>query len=129
MSNSKTVPPARKPQEHNGWVRKHELDDYLDRHLPIPTQVVSNEEFIPLPQTRKQRAVENELLEMGSRISKQLAETEARIFGLNAARLYGVDPKAKRNPVPADYVDRLRKQYKEAGNPTPSNTQYGWVRV
>ena len=55
--------------------------------------------------------------------------TKAKIFGLNAARLYGVDPNAKRNPVPPDYVDRLRKQYKEGGNPTPSNTQYGWVRA
>ena len=52
MSNTKTTPPVRKPEPHNGWVRKHELDDYLDRHLPIPTQVVSNEEFIPLAQTK-----------------------------------------------------------------------------
>ena len=54
------------------------------------------------------------------------SEVKAKIFGLNAARLYGIDPQAKRNPVPADYVDR-RKQYKQGGNPTPSNTQYGWV--
>ncbi|PYX83555.1 MAG: hypothetical protein DMG70_09770 [Acidobacteria bacterium] len=57
------------------------------------------------------------------------SQVKAKIFGRNAARLYGIDPQARRNPVPADYVDRLRKQYKEAGNPTPSNTQYGWVRA
>jgi hypothetical protein len=57
------------------------------------------------------------------------SKTKAKIFGLNAARLYVVDSNAKRNPVPLDYVDRLRKQYKEGGNPTPRNVQYGWVRA
>jgi len=80
MSNAKTVPSARKPEAHNGWVRKHELDDYLDRHLPVPTQVVSNEEFIPLPQTRKQRAVENQLFDMGTRISKDLGIDRRQFF-------------------------------------------------
>jgi hypothetical protein len=80
MSNSKTTPPVRKPEVHDGWVRKHELDDYLNRHLPIPTQVVSNEEFIPLPQTRKQRAVENVLLETGSRVSRSLGIDRRQFF-------------------------------------------------
>jgi hypothetical protein len=38
----------------------------------VPPQVVSNEEFIPLPLTRKQHAAESDLLDSGSRISKQL---------------------------------------------------------
>jgi uncharacterized protein len=80
MSNSKTVPSTHKPEIHDGWVRKHELDDYLGRHLPIPTQVVSNEEFFPLPQTRKQRAVENELLEMGTRIAKKMGVDRRQFF-------------------------------------------------
>lgn len=80
MTNSKTAPATRKPEVHDGWVRKHELDDYLDRHLPIPTQVVSNEEFIPPPQTRRQRAVENELLETGARISKSLGVDRRQFF-------------------------------------------------
>jgi uncharacterized protein len=54
-------------------------------------------------------------------------EVKRQIFGLNAARLYGVDPQERRNPVPSDYVDRLRDLYKQAGGPMPSNTQYGWV--
>ena len=54
-------------------------------------------------------------------------EVKRQIFGLNAASLYRVDPKAKRNPVPGDYVDRLKQLYKQAGQPVPSNTQYGWV--
>src|SRR6516165_9043328 len=80
MRNSKTTLPVRQPQVHDGWVRKHELDDYLDRHLPIPTQVVSNEEFIPLLQTRKQRAVEDVLLEAGSRVSTRLAIDRRQFF-------------------------------------------------
>jgi len=57
------------------------------------------------------------------------SEVKAKIFGLNAARLYGIDPAAKRNPIPNDYIDLLRKHYKESGTPTPTNTQYGWVRA
>jgi predicted TIM-barrel fold metal-dependent hydrolase len=53
-------------------------------------------------------------------------EVKARIFGLNAAALFGVDPAAHRNPVPGDYVSRLRAAYREEG-PAPSLTQYGWV--
>jgi predicted TIM-barrel fold metal-dependent hydrolase len=53
-------------------------------------------------------------------------EVKRKILGLNAARVYGVDPQAKRQPVPSDYVEKLRQSYRRAG-PTPSNTQYGWV--
>ena len=74
-------------------------------------------------------------MEMPESLMKQFGyvpltkEVKAQIFGLNAARIYGVDPQAKRNPIPGDYVDRLRTVYKESGNPRPSNTQYGWVRA
>jgi hypothetical protein len=74
-------------------------------------------------------------LEMPESLMKQFGyapltrEVKAKIFGLNAARVYGIDPKAKRNPVPGDYLDRMKKLYKESGNPMPSNTQYGWVRA
>src|SRR5712692_2103265 len=72
MSNPKTVPNPRKPIPQSGWVHKCDLDDYLERHLPIPTQVVSNEEYYPLPQTPKQKAVEHHLLEMATRNAKKL---------------------------------------------------------
>ncbi len=55
-------------------------------------------------------------------------EVKRRIFGLNAARIYGVDPAARRNPVPDDYIDRLRELRGLGAAPPPSNTQYGWVR-
>lgn len=53
-------------------------------------------------------------------------DVKAQILGLNAARVYGVDPAAHRNPVPPDYVSKLRAAYREEG-PRPSLTQYGWV--
>jgi len=53
-------------------------------------------------------------------------DVKALIFGLNAARVYGIDPNAHRNPVPPDYVSKLRAAYLDEG-PTPSLTQYGWV--
>ena len=80
MTNSKTTPSPPKPQAQNGWVRKCDVDDYLDRHLPIPTQVVSNEEYIPLPQTRQQRAVEHLLLETGARNAKLLGIDRRQFF-------------------------------------------------
>lgn len=55
-------------------------------------------------------------------------QVKRQILGLNAARVYGVDPAAQIKPVPSDYVDRLRAAYKESGLAAPSNTQYGWVR-
>jgi hypothetical protein len=54
---------------------------------------------------------------------------KAKIFGLNAAPVYGVDVKAKRAPIPGDYLERLRMKYRQAGGAFPSNTQYGWVRA
>ncbi|MGH9650660.1 MAG: hypothetical protein ACRD3I_09350, partial [Terriglobales bacterium] len=72
MSNSKTTRPAARPRVYNGWVRKFELDDYLDRYLPVPTQVVSNEEYFPIPQTRQQQAVEHRALELADQNSKRL---------------------------------------------------------
>src|SRR5262249_31174374 len=72
-------------------------------------------------------------LEMPEDLSKRFGwkpltdDVKRQIFGLNAARIYRVDPDAKRNPVPADYVETLRKTYKSSWLHVPSNTQYGWV--
>jgi predicted TIM-barrel fold metal-dependent hydrolase len=71
MKNPKTVPDAPKPERRGELVRKSDLDNCLDRHLPLPTQVVSNEEFIPMPQTRMQRAVEHRLLELSAETARR----------------------------------------------------------
>jgi len=75
MSNPKTVPSCSKPQVQNGWIRKSDLDAWLDRHLPVPTQVISNEEYLPMPQTPQQRLLEQEILAG--------AERQARSLGMN----------------------------------------------
>jgi predicted TIM-barrel fold metal-dependent hydrolase len=54
-------------------------------------------------------------------------EIKNQIFGLNAARLFGVDVAAERNAIQADRLTQLRQEYQ--ANPSPSNTQYGWVWV
>jgi uncharacterized protein len=53
-------------------------------------------------------------------------EVKAKIFGLNAARLFHVDVATVRNALPNDAVGRLRMSYQEEG-PEPSHRLYGWV--
>lgn len=60
---------------------------------------------------------------------KQLTpKIKDKIFGLNSARVYGIDVKAKMNAIPDDYMTRLKEKYRAEGG-APSNTQYGWVRA
>jgi hypothetical protein len=56
---------------------------------------------------------------------KLTPEVKAKVFGLNAARIYKIDLKAKRNAIANDKISRLREEYMES--PKPSNTQFGWV--
>ena len=51
---------------------------------------------------------------------------KAQILGLNAARLYRIDPNVHRRPVPPDYISKLKAAYLDEG-PRPSLIQYGWV--
>jgi predicted TIM-barrel fold metal-dependent hydrolase len=69
--------------------------------------------------------------EMREDIAKQYGykqitpEIKAKIFGLNAARLYKIDVKAKRSAIKNDKIAEMREEYQR--NPQPSNTEYGWV--
>ncbi|HXU08524.1 MAG TPA: amidohydrolase family protein, partial [Blastocatellia bacterium] len=56
---------------------------------------------------------------------KLTPEIKAKIFGLNAARLYKVDVNAKRKAIQGDKIAEMKREYDEA--PRPSNTQFGWV--
>jgi hypothetical protein len=49
-----------------------------------------------------------------------------QIFGVNAARLFGVDVNAKRNEIPTDYLTRVKMAYLDDGR-HPSHRWYGWV--
>jgi len=53
-------------------------------------------------------------------------EVKARIFGLNAAGLFGVDAAAKRRELPKDALSLIRMAYLEEG-PAPTHRVYGWV--
>ena len=50
---------------------------------------------------------------------------KAKVFGLNAARLYKIDVKATRKAIQSDRIAELRGEYLQS--PHPSNTQFGWV--
>lgn len=60
--------------------------------------------------------------------TKLTKEDKAKIFGQNAARIYGVDVKAKRNALPADTLDRLKVAYENQGG-MRDNAAWGWVRA
>jgi predicted TIM-barrel fold metal-dependent hydrolase len=49
-----------------------------------------------------------------------------QIFGLNAARVFGIDVTAKRNEIPKDYLTRIKMAYLDEGA-APSHRWYGWV--
>ncbi len=53
-------------------------------------------------------------------------QVKEQIFGLNAAKVFGLDVEAKRREVPKDALGRLRMSYLEEG-PEPSQRVYGWV--
>jgi uncharacterized protein len=73
------------------------------RRFQIPDQLIDRHRYLPL--------------------TRQVKE---RIFGLNAARVFGVDAMVKRNELPQDVLGQLRMSYLEEG-PEPSHKAYGWV--
>ncbi|MBI3468685.1 MAG: amidohydrolase [Planctomycetes bacterium] len=54
-------------------------------------------------------------------------EDKAKIFGLNAAKIYGIDPQAQRTLLPEDTVEKLKTAYLNHGGQR-ENAAYGWVR-
>jgi hypothetical protein len=54
-------------------------------------------------------------------------EVKAGILGLNAAKLFNLDVKAKRQAIKADKLTKAREEYRL--DPRPSHTAYGWVWV
>jgi hypothetical protein len=55
-------------------------------------------------------------------------EDKARIFGLNAAQVYGIDVKKQRRALPADALARVKTAYRDRGG-LRGNGAYGWVRA
>ncbi len=73
------------------------------RRFQIPDELIERHAYQPLTRSVKER-----------------------IFGLNAARLFGVDVAAIRHEVPSDYLSRIRMSYLDEGT-EPSHRLYGWV--
>jgi hypothetical protein len=55
-------------------------------------------------------------------------EDKAKIFGLNAARVYRVDLKKERKAFPNDALSKLKAAYHDAGGQR-DNAVHGWVKV
>ena len=53
------------------WIKKFHRDQIEDKRSPIPTQVVSNEEFVPIPQTKQQKEVEALIQTLASQYGKK----------------------------------------------------------
>ena len=62
------------------WIRKSDLDARIGRDTPVPTQVISNEEYAPPPQSSAQREVELRLEEIASRLAHRLGMTRRRFL-------------------------------------------------
>ena len=60
--------------------------------------------------------------------AKLTKEDKAKIFGLNAAKIYGIDVEAQRNALPADTLSRIKDTYLAQGGHS-DNAAYGWVRA
>ncbi len=59
---------------------------------------------------------------------KVTKEDKAKIFGLNAARIYGVDVEADLKAFPKDTLSQVKTAYLEQGGER-DNAAYGWVRA
>ncbi len=55
-------------------------------------------------------------------------EDKAKIFGLNAAKIYGVDVKEQLKAFPGDALSRLKTAYLQNGGQR-DNAAHGWVRA
>lgn len=54
------------------WIRKSDRDRETGNATPIPTQIVGNEEFEPLPQTPDQQRVEQRIFQLADQYSRKL---------------------------------------------------------
>src|SRR5580704_10772487 len=51
---------------------------------PIPTQIVSSDEYMPEPQTAQQREVENRIKQFGTRMARKLGISRREFFASSA---------------------------------------------
>src|SRR5918912_1591081 len=73
-------PAGRTARAIRRWMRKCDYDATKELSLPIPTQIVSNEEFVPLDQTAEQKRVESCLAELAERNAQRLGISRRRFL-------------------------------------------------
>ena len=54
--------------------------ELLDQRTPLPTQIVSSDEYYPAPQVQKQREVEARLLSMADHLGGKTGLSRRRFF-------------------------------------------------
>ena len=59
---------------------------------------------------------------------KLTKDDKAKIFGLNAAKVYGIDLKEKLKQFPKDTLTKLKTAYLDDGGQR-ENAAHGWVRA
>ena len=67
-------------EEQKAQCARADVADAL--HTPIPTRMVSNGEYMPVPQTDKQRQVETRLLEFGALAADSMSKLKETYLAL-----------------------------------------------
>src|SRR3989442_6428764 len=87
-------------REEDSWLSERQLagltraDQADELGSPVPTQVVSNGEYFPLPQTLQQRQVEVRIAELATEASRRLGMSRRRVLRLSggmAAAFIAID--------------------------------------
>ncbi|HVG51077.1 MAG TPA: amidohydrolase family protein [Xanthobacteraceae bacterium] len=78
----------------SGFLTKDEINElvpseFLPNATPIPTQIVSSDEYLPAAQTEKQKEVENRLLSMGDELGKKQGLSRREFFQTAAGMAAG----------------------------------------
>jgi hypothetical protein len=77
-------------REKDSWLSKAQhaalrrADEADTLHCPIPTQVVSNGEYFPMPQTLEQKRVEARIAELAGETAKRLGMSRRRFLASSA---------------------------------------------
>ncbi|MDP7271799.1 MAG: amidohydrolase family protein [Gammaproteobacteria bacterium] len=71
------------------WIRKTAKDKQAGEGTPIPTQIVSNEEIPPLPQTEDQKAVEQKIRELADQFASKLGITRREFLKTSGGMVTG----------------------------------------
>src|SRR5258707_14367416 len=92
--SKKKIPGSR---EEDSWFSEEQLDQLESaeddrRQLPIPTQMVSNGEYMPNPQTEAQRRGEGRLLELATEGPKKIRGGPRQVLTSSAAAATAFPP-------------------------------------